>query len=145
MTNGYVYTAVKERETRIYSVSGASISSGGLTSGWIRWYALLAAFGIILNIILFFTTGGVQNGEIKGTIYVWPFRDSDFKPIPLLLTFVVPGILTTILYSTEIQGYRTSKFIGAFFKPKRIDNKNLRKIKFEKYRAKGLVENINVY
>lgn len=128
------YSKIKNRDKKIYSISGTKISSSGISYKFIRVAStLLFMFNILGAIICL----------IGGEFYYWPFSNlMEFQPAFLFIFIGGPLLLTMLLLYTKVQKYTLLEFIIAYAKPNKTRDQNGKVVKYTKYKQDTFVERI---
>lgn len=121
---------------KIYSLSGETISTEGVTASYIKMFSGFMVISIIINVIIYLTTK---------KIVAWPITEEGFKPWGLTFSIGIPAILSSLLLNTKISSYRTLDFIIAYMKPKKIINNKKEIQSRNKYKIKTFIENLDVF
>lgn len=128
------YSNIKNRDKKLYSVSGTTISSTGLSYRYIK---VLSIFMTIFNVI------GVLICLVTGKFLYWPFTETmELKPLFIMFFIGIPFLLTIILLYTKVQNYVLLDFLLAYFKPKRVRDEQGKVIRYSKYSQDTFVERI---
>ena len=136
MREVYNYNAVKDHEMKIYSLSGETISTEGVTASYIKMFSGFMVISIIINVIIYLTTK---------KIVAWPITSEGFKPWGLTFSVGIPAMLSSLLLNTKISSYRTLDFIVAYMKPKKVINNKKEIQTRNKYKIKTFIENLDVF
>lgn len=134
MRLSYSYSSIKNREKRLYSISGTTVSTTGVTSSFIK---ILALNEIIFNII-----GIIICLSLNNNFYL-PITESGDINITFSVIFIgIPFIISSALYNIKVQHYRLIEFIIAYLKPKRHMNDQRKNLKQTNYSVDSLVERV---
>lgn len=130
----YNYSSVKQRDRRLYSVSGTKISDTGLSYGFLKILGVTAAvtniIGIIISILVTNTPFGLFN----------PFRNDTIDPTFIAIIEGGAFGITSALWYIKIQNYRLIEFLTALMKPKYTYNEMGRRINLKKITTNTFVE-----
>lgn len=117
MSRCWNYTSLKNRESKIYSVGGYSMS-GGISVEFLKVVAPVA--------IAFMIVGGVI-GIPFGITFLNPFSKTAKFIWQYTVLWTGAGIGVGLgLWYIQFAGYRLYQYLGAYFKPKKCYSNNFR-------------------
>lgn len=127
----YNYSSVKQRDRRLYSVSGTKISDTGLSFGLLKIMGVTVG---IMNII------GIAICMIAGKNLYNPFHGNKIDPT---FVMVIEGLgigMACALWFIKVQNYRLVEFLGALIKPKYTYDELGKKIQLKKITSDTFIE-----
>ena len=127
------YSSIRDRDKRIYSISGTKISSTGFSVSYLKVFAGVFFFINILGLIFV---------KISGVNYYNPFRDNEIRPGFLIFLVGISIGISYVLVYQKVQNYRMIDYLIGYFMPKKSLNKNKNRIKEGGYKVDALVERI---
>mgnify|MGYP000890754062 CR=1 FL=1 len=135
MRKTYNYTKIKERDSKIYEISGTTISTTGISVNYLKIFSIVF---VIFNIF------GVLLCLIKGENLYMPIKSSitDIKPGFLFLMVGGPIGISSLLKYKKIQNYSLLEYLIAYFKKKEAIDIKKNKLSAMKYKQKTFIENI---
>ena len=129
----YNYTAIKQKETKIYDIGGYKMSSG-LSVDFLKIFLpIVGAFLIIGFLFSFLFNVSMFN----------PFSDS-FSLGYLLFWLIFGCLIGGALWYVQFSGYRLYMYLLAYFRPKKTYSTSFKtkQINLHNYKIKGFVKNI---
>lgn len=128
------YTGLRDREKRIYSISGTKISSAGVSVSFLK---------VFLASTIFVNLFGVLICIIGGKNYYSLFNDKGaFAPQFILVFLGISFGFAYILVYTKVQNYRLMDFLLGYFMPKKTITAQKKNVKLSDYKQDALIERL---
>lgn len=128
------YSDIRNRDKKLYTISGTKISSTGISYAFIK---IFSALFVTLNAV------GIMICMVMGEIYYIPINSDAEVQLGFDMFFLgSPFILTFILMYTKVQKYTLFEFLVAYFKPKRVRDQNGKIVKYVKYKQDTIFERV---
>lgn len=105
------YTALKQRDKKIYSIGGSKISSTGISISWLKIVAPCTLLTTILGVII---------AALIGKMGFYRPLSGEFNLTYVLLS-VCSGLgLGLALWYVKLESYRLYEYLYAYFRPKKV-------------------------
>lgn len=130
----YNYSKIRNRDKKLYSISGTTISTTGISYKFLQ---VLGSLQFIFNLV------GAIICMIGDRFYYWPFTE-DIEVAPGFLLFFVgtPFLLTYALLYLKVQSYSLLEFLIGYMKPKHIRDQQGKILKYGEYEQDTFVDRI---